>query len=70
MAEDHLKSVTTLKTEADLAREIKDELRPLAERVAIVMEKAARLGMQPNYTITPNAFGKFIVSEITVMKQI
>jgi hypothetical protein len=70
MAEERIASVATLKTEAMIAQEIKDALRPVAQSVAEIMEKAARHGMMPQYNITQNQFGKFVVSEITITKQI
>lgn len=76
MGEDnHLKSVSSasvheIKSDAVLAKEFKDSLRPLLEQQSLIMEQAGRLGMQLGWSVSMNQFGKYVVSEITVTKQL
>lgn len=74
MGEDHVKpasslhSLTPPKTDVLVAQEFRDDLRPLLEQMMRLMDNARSQGMQLNYAITMNGFGKSVISEITVMK--
>lgn len=74
MGEDnHLKSVAAVqpfKTEGDVAKELKDRLRPLLDQQIALMTEARNHGMQLGWSIAPNNFGGFNITELTVTKQL
>ena len=52
-------NVQVLRTDAVIAKEIRDELTPLLERVCSVLNKARACGMNVGLGINPDSFGRF-----------
>lgn len=67
-ANGNLHAITPPKTDAVIAQELRDQLRPLLEQICAKMDRSRAEGMQLGWSITMNGFGKSVISEITVMK--
>lgn len=62
-------NLVTLRTDAVIAQELRDELTPFLERVCEVMAKAKASGMGLSWNIQPDSFGRrFRVVEISIVK--
>jgi hypothetical protein len=62
-------TVTTLRTDAVVAQEIRDQLSPLLDQVCSIMAQAKADGLIVAWNIQPDSFGrKFSVVEIAITK--
>lgn len=58
------------KTDADLARDLREEIAPHLVEVCKILDKARRLGLMLNFPLQPDAFGRHIPPYVTVTKSI
>ena len=58
----------TSRPDADVARELREELRPLLDQVLAVQNKAQRAGLQLGFQIARDNFGRNFVQTIEVIK--
>ena len=61
--------IEELRTDAVVAKDLRDELSPLLERVCKIMGRAKAEGYGVSWNIQPDSFGRFFrVTEISVVK--
>lgn len=66
---EHGDVVLPLRTEAVVAKEIRDALSPLLDQVCGIMSGAKASGLQVAWNIQPDSFGRrFRVVEISIVK--
>lgn len=66
-------TVTSLvpgKSDAQIAEEIRSELRPHLELVCDILNRSRRVGMMTSWNLGPNQYGQFAVIEIAIVKPI
>lgn len=62
-------TVTQLRTDAVVAKEVRDALSPLLDQVCEIMSGAKASGLQVAWNIQPDSFGRrFRVVEISIVK--
>ena len=66
---DHIaERLNTVKTDADIAAELRAEIAPHIANVCKVMEKSLTLGMQISFALNPDGFGRYIPPFVNVTK--
>lgn len=66
---DHIADrLNTVKTDADIAAELRAEMAPHIAEVCKVMEKAHSSGMQISFALNPDAFGRYIPPFVNITK--
>ena len=64
-------AVHLLRTDAVVAKEIREEITPLIERLCAIMSKARAEGFEVSWMIQPDSFGRALrCTEIAVKKQL
>lgn len=66
MAEIH--ALQTVKTDSDIAKELRARITAELERVCPICDEAAEYGMQVAFSLGLNQFGKTVVHQITISK--
>ena len=61
-------SFQPLKSDTDIAHELREAARPHLEAITELMNSAQSQGMALNFAIQPNSFGKSRVIDISVVK--
>lgn len=57
-----------MKTDADVARDLRAEAAPLLAEIAKLMDSARAHGMIMSFTISPDQFGRNRAGEVTIVK--
>lgn len=57
-----------VKTDADIAAELREEITPHMNALCKVMEKSLTHGMQISFAMNPDAFGRYIPPFINITK--
>lgn len=65
---DNVVSLAQIKTDADLAKEIRDRLLPVLAEQALVLDLAMENKLNLAYSITPGPDGKHVVGPIQVSR--
>lgn len=60
-------NIHELRTDAVIAKDLRAELEPIGEALAIVFTKARNAGLTLTLQIAPDAFGRFVPT-ITILK--
>jgi hypothetical protein len=61
-------SLVPSKTDAEMAQEIRAELRPLLEQIASIMGRARKSGMNIGWAIGWDNYGRAVINQIDVNK--
>jgi len=61
-------NVTPIRSEADIAANLKTRMRNALVEVCEIMDEARNAGLVLNFQVGPNGFGKYGVQDITVIK--
>lgn len=63
--------IVELRTDALVAKEIRDELSPLMDKVCAIVSKARADGYEITWAIQPDSFGRHLrCTEISIKKQL
>lgn len=63
-------NIVQFKTDADLARELREEIAPHLAGFCAVMDKARAAGLRVDFAIQPDAFGRHIPPHVVVTKSL
>lgn len=63
-------TLETAKTDADLARDLREEIGPHLAAVCAVMDKARAAGLRLDFGLQPDAFGRHIPPHVIVTKSL
>lgn len=58
----------SVQTDADAAREIRTEMRPLLDKFVEIMNRAKARGFTVNFTIGTDPYGRHVAPDVTVVK--
>lgn len=63
-------TVATFRTEADIAKELRDELAEPLAAICRVMDKARASGLKVDFSIQSDAFGRFVPPYVMITKSL
>lgn len=66
--EDNVVPLETRPTDADRAQAYRDALRPLLEEACVIVGQARNEGLQINWNLAPDAYGRYVVQALDVLK--